>query len=33
VVAAPDADVKGAADDSAFALERAVLAVSRGRRG
>ena len=33
VVAAADADVKGAADDSAFALERAVLAVSRGRRG
>jgi DNA polymerase III subunit delta len=33
VVAAADADVKGAADDSAFALERAVLAVSRDRRG
>ena len=33
VVAAADADVKGAAEDSAFALERAVLGVSRGRRG
>ena len=31
-VAAADADIKGAADDSAFALERAVLSVSRLRR-
>jgi DNA polymerase III subunit delta len=30
-VAAADADVKGAADDAAFALERAVLSVSRLR--
>jgi DNA polymerase III subunit delta len=33
VVAAADADVKGAAEDSAFSLERAVLAVSRSRKG
>lgn len=32
-VAAADADVKGAADDAAFALERMVLTVSRVRRG
>jgi DNA polymerase-3 subunit delta len=32
VVALADADVKGAADDAAFALERAVLSVSRSRR-
>jgi DNA polymerase-3 subunit delta len=32
-VAAADADVKGAADDAGFALERAVLAVARARRG
>jgi DNA polymerase-3 subunit delta len=31
-VAVADADVKGAADDPAFALERAVLSVSRLRR-
>jgi len=30
-VAVADADVKGAADDAAFALERAVLSVSRLR--
>ena len=33
IVAAADAEVKGAADDAAFALERAVLAVSRARKG
>jgi DNA polymerase III subunit delta len=32
VIAAADADVKGAADDTAYALERAVLSVSRLRR-
>ena len=32
VIAVADADVKGAADDSAYALERAVLGVSRLRR-
>ena len=32
VVAVADADVKGAADDAAYALERAVLGVSRLRR-
>ncbi len=32
-VAVADAEVKGAADDAAFALERAVLAVSRARKG
>jgi DNA polymerase III subunit delta len=32
VIAAADADVKGAADNTAYALERAVLAVSRLRR-
>ena len=32
-VALADADIKGAADDAAFALERMVLAVSRARRG
>jgi DNA polymerase-3 subunit delta len=32
VIAAADADVKGAADDAAYALERAVLSVSRLRR-
>jgi DNA polymerase-3 subunit delta len=32
-VATADADVKGAADDAGFALERAVLAVARARRG
>ena len=32
VVAAADADVKGAADDAGFALERAVLAVAAARR-
>lgn len=31
-VAVADAEVKGAADDAAFALERAVLTVSRARR-
>ncbi len=31
-VAAADADIKGAADDAAFALERAVLAVAGSRR-
>jgi DNA polymerase-3 subunit delta len=31
-VAAADAEVKGAADDAAFALERAVLTVARARR-
>lgn len=31
IVAIGDAEVKGAADDAAFALERAVLAVSRAR--
>jgi DNA polymerase-3 subunit delta len=31
-VAAADADVKGAADDAAFALEQAVLTVARARR-
>jgi DNA polymerase III subunit delta len=31
-VATADADIKGAADDAAFALERAVLSVSRLRR-
>jgi DNA polymerase-3 subunit delta len=30
-VAMADADVKGAADDAAYALERAVLSVSRLR--
>jgi len=33
VIAAADADVKGAADDAAYALERAVLSVSRLHRG
>lgn len=33
VVAVADAEIKGAADDAAFALERAVLAVSRARGG
>jgi DNA polymerase III subunit delta len=32
-VAAADADIKGAADDAAYALERMVLTVSRARRG
>ena len=32
-VALADAEVKGAADDAAFALERMVLTVSRARRG
>jgi DNA polymerase-3 subunit delta len=32
-VALADAEVKGAADDAGFALERMVLAVSRARRG
>jgi DNA polymerase-3 subunit delta len=32
VIAAADADVKGAADDAAYALERAVLSVSRLHR-
>jgi DNA polymerase III subunit delta len=32
-VATADAEVKGAADDPGFSLERAVLAVSRARRG
>jgi DNA polymerase-3 subunit delta len=32
-VAVADADIKGAADDFAFSLERAVLTVSRSRRG
>ena len=32
VIAVADADVKGAADDAAYALERAVLSVSRLRR-
>ena len=32
VIAVADADVKGAADDTAYALERAVLNVSRLRR-
>jgi DNA polymerase III subunit delta len=32
VIAVADADVKGAADDTAYALERAVLTVSRLRR-
>jgi DNA polymerase-3 subunit delta len=32
-VAAADADIKGAADDAAFALEQMVLTVSRARRG
>jgi DNA polymerase III subunit delta len=32
-VAVADAEVKGAADDAAFALERMVLTVSRARRG
>jgi DNA polymerase III subunit delta len=32
-VAQADAEVKGAADDAAFALERMVLTVSRARRG
>lgn len=32
-VATADAEVKGAADDAAFSLEQAVLAVSRARRG
>ena len=32
-VAVADADIKGAADDAAFALERMVLTVSRARRG
>lgn len=31
IVAEADADIKGAADDAGFALERAVLAVSRSR--
>jgi DNA polymerase-3 subunit delta len=31
IVAEADADIKGAADDAGFALERAVLAVSRAR--
>ena len=30
-IAVADADVKGAADDAAYALERAVLSVSRLR--
>lgn len=33
IVAVADAEIKGAADDAAFALERAVLAVSRARKG
>jgi hypothetical protein len=33
LTAEADADVKGAADDSEFSLERTVLAVSRCRRG
>nr|WP_239579150.1 DNA polymerase III subunit delta [Microlunatus panaciterrae] len=33
IVATADADIKGAADDAEFALERAVLAVSRARHG
>ena len=33
VVAAADADIKGAADDASYALERAILAVSRSRVG
>ena len=32
-VAVADADIKGAADDASFALERMVLTVSRARRG
>jgi DNA polymerase-3 subunit delta len=32
-VAAADADIKGAADDAAYALEQMVLTVSRARRG
>jgi DNA polymerase III subunit delta len=32
-VAVADAEVKGAADDAAFALERVVLTVARARRG
>jgi DNA polymerase-3 subunit delta len=32
-VALADADVKGAADDAAYALERVVITVSRARRG
>ena len=32
-VASADADIKGAADDASFALERMVLTVSRARRG
>lgn len=32
-VAVADAEVKGAADDAAFSLERAVLTVARARRG
>jgi DNA polymerase III subunit delta len=32
VIAVADADIKGAADDAAYALERAVLSVSRLRR-
>ena len=32
-VALADADIKGAADDACFALERMVLTVSRARRG
>jgi DNA polymerase-3 subunit delta len=32
-VATADADIKGAADDAAYALERMVLTVSRARRG
>ena len=32
-IAVADAEVKGAADDAAFALEQVVLAVSRARRG
>ena len=32
-VAVADAEVKGAAEDAAFALERAVLTVARARRG
>lgn len=32
-IARADAEIKGAADDAAFALEQAVLAVSRARRG
>jgi DNA polymerase-3 subunit delta len=31
-VAVADADIKGAAGDAAFALERVVLSVSRARR-